>query len=66
MLHEILKPSYYTTTMTLMKNFVNIPIKFQKLLLPDKNISILEFLHITIPPILLSTNDNEASNVGKG
>ena len=32
---EILKPSYYTTTVTLMKNFVNIPIEFQKLLLPD-------------------------------
>ena len=52
---EILKLSYYTTTVTLMKNFVNIPIKFQNLLLPDKNISILEFLQITIPPIPLST-----------
>ena len=32
---EIPKLSYYTTTMTLMKNFIYIPIEFQKLLLPD-------------------------------
>jgi hypothetical protein len=36
-------------------NFVDIPIELKKLLLPDKNLSILEFLHITIPPIPLST-----------
>jgi hypothetical protein len=46
-----------------MKNFViPVPIEFQKLLLPDKNLSILEFLHIIIPPIPLSTKFRKIDN----
>ena len=44
---EILILSYYITTVTLMKSFVNIPNELKYLLLPDKNITILEFLQIT-------------------